>query len=301
MDLLNEISSDLLNESAGLSNTLRKAKVLATQISLPEFREWVDSELEGYSGNDTVPEYRSFRPSNFGTFSGPFGSIVRNMAIPTYNLPDSVKEFAENLRIYDGIGALEGMLSQDTETFQINWTPELVILSREVTRLEGDMILVQAHQPIPLYFISGIMDKVKNKLLDFILAMQDSDITSEDLENRTVESSLARNIFNTVNVYGHNAVVASGGYVNQEVSLVREGDVESLLGHLSELGVDGDTLGELEVAVSAETSARNGEFGPKVKAWLGGAVAKATSGAWQVGVTTVTKEVIEALNKYYGI
>ena len=203
MDLLKEISADLVNESAGLSNTLRKAKVLASQISLPEFRDWIDLELEGYSRDDTVPEYRSFRPGNLGTFSGLFGSMVRNMAIPTYNLPDSVKEFAENLRIYDGIGALEGMLSQDTEKFQRNWDPELVILSREVTRLEGDMILIEAHQPIPMYFISGIMDKVKNKLLDFILAMQDSNITSEDLENRTVEPSLARNIFNTVNVYGH--------------------------------------------------------------------------------------------------
>ena len=45
MTLLDEIRSDLVNESANLSNTLRKAKILARAIGLPEFMEWVDFEL----------------------------------------------------------------------------------------------------------------------------------------------------------------------------------------------------------------------------------------------------------------
>ena len=48
MALIDNIRSDLIDESASVSNTLRKAKILANDLGLPEFREWVDSELNGY-------------------------------------------------------------------------------------------------------------------------------------------------------------------------------------------------------------------------------------------------------------
>ncbi len=76
MNLLDEIRSDLVNESASLSNTLRKAKILANAIGLPEFREWVEFELGGYRDRESVPGYRHFSPTNFGTFVGPFQSMT---------------------------------------------------------------------------------------------------------------------------------------------------------------------------------------------------------------------------------
>ena len=47
MSLLDEIRTDLVNESANLYSTLRKANLLANEIGLPAFREWVGFELEG--------------------------------------------------------------------------------------------------------------------------------------------------------------------------------------------------------------------------------------------------------------
>lgn len=60
MNLLNEIRFDLTNKSASLANTLRKAKILASEIGLPEFRQWVEFELNGYPDQKSVPEYRQF-------------------------------------------------------------------------------------------------------------------------------------------------------------------------------------------------------------------------------------------------
>ena len=87
MSLLDEIRSDLVNESASLSNTLRKAKILASAIGLPEFREWVDSELDGFNDRDKVPSYRRFTPTNLGTFAGPFQSEVKNMVLRPTTCP----------------------------------------------------------------------------------------------------------------------------------------------------------------------------------------------------------------------
>lgn len=301
MNLLDDIRADLVNESADLSNTLRKARILASQINLPEFKEWLSLELNGYGNEDTLPEYRCFPATNLGMFSGSFGSSVKNMVIPTYNLPESVREYAENLTICDGVGSLQGMLSRDLDAYQERWPQEAVMLARESVQLTGNMVLVDVHRPIPRHTISGVLDNIKNKLLDFILAMQESDITPEDLDNRKVEPAVARTIFNTVNVYGNNAVIATGETINQEINLVRQGDVDSLLNHLREVGVDDNSLCELKEAVASEPSTSDGNFGPKVRAWLGGMLEKASSKAWGVGVETASKELLDALKSFYGM
>ena len=225
MTLLDEIRSDLVNESANLSSTLRKAKILARAIGLPEFMEWVDFELSGYPDRDIVPSYRRFRPTNLGTFAGPFQSGVNNMVLPTYNLPDTVKEFAENLFFFDGVGALE---AQASDSHQWKWPQEMVMLARNSIQMSGGMVLVDAHQPIPAHVISGVLDQVKNRLLDFVLGLQESNVTSEDLDNRTVETQVVRNLFH-INIYGDRNIVASGEQVNQRVNTVQEGNIDSLV------------------------------------------------------------------------
>ncbi|MYC06792.1 MAG: hypothetical protein F4X57_06440 [Chloroflexi bacterium] len=297
MSLLDEIRSDLVNESADISNTLRKAKILASAMGLPEFREWVDSELSGYTDMDKVPSYRRVRPTNLGTFSGPFQGGVKNMVLPTYNLPDEIREFAENLIFFDGVGALE---AQGTSTHQRKWPQEMVMLAQDSIQMTGGMVLVDAHQPVPAYVISGVLDQVKNRLLDFVLGLQESNVTSEDLDNRSVEREVARNLFN-INIYGDRNIVASGEQVNQRVETVQEGDIDSLVSVLREFNINDKDLSELKSAISADPSAPGSNYGPKVREWLGGMISKAASSTWNVGLQTASKVLTEALNGYYGL
>ena len=297
MSLLDEIRSDLVNESAGISNTLRKAKILAGAIGLPEFREWVEFELSGYPDREKVPSYRRFRPTNLGTFSGPSQSGVENMVLPTHNLPAEVKEFAENLIFLQGVGELEAQASEST---QQRWSQEMVMIARDAIKMTRGMVLVDARQPIPAHVISGILDQVKNKLLDFLLGLQESNITSEDLDNRTVSPEVVRNLFN-FNIYGDRNIVASGEHVKQRVNTVQEGNIDSLLSFLRELNIDNNDLSELKDAVSSEPNAPDGRYGPRVRAWLGGMISKAASSTWNVGIEVASKMLTDALNGYYGI
>ena len=297
MSLLDEIRSDLTNQSADLSNTLRKAKVLASRIGLDEFREWVDSELGGYEDRDKLPSYRRFRPTNLGTFSGPYQGRVENVVLPIFNLPDPVKELAENLMFFDGVGSLE---ARGCEDGQIKWPQEMVILARDSVKMSGGFVLVDAHKPVPAYVISGILDQVKNKLLDFILALEENNVTAEDLDNRTVDTNVAGNIFHN-NFYGDRNIVAIGEQVTQTVTTVQHGDVESLLSCLRSLNIGDGDLDELQDAIATEPTVSEGGYGPKVKAWLRGMAAKATTCIWKIGLETGTKALTEALNGYYGL
>ena len=296
MILLDEIRADLTNQSADLSNTLRKAKILASRIGLDEFREWVDSELGGYEDRDKLPSYRIHAATSLGYFSGPFQSGFKNVVLPTIGLPDLIKEFAENLLFFDGVGALE---AQAGKTGQLKWPQEMVFLARDSIQMGGGMVLTDAHKPVPAYIIPGILDQVKNKLLDFILALEEN-VTAEDLDSRTVNTEVARNIFYN-NFYGDRNIVAIGEQVTQTVTTVQHGDVESLLECLRSLNIEDDDLNELQEAIATEPNTSQGGYGPQVKAWLGGMVAKATAGIWKVGLETGTKALTEALNGYYGL
>ncbi len=300
MNLLVEISSDLVNESTDLSNILRKAKVLARALGLPEFREWVDFELNGYLDRDAVPSYRKVRATNFGTFAGPFQSQIKNLVLPTYNLPPEVKQFAENIIFFEGIGELEALVAQGAKSHQIKWQQEMILLAQQSLQLANGMVLVDAHQPVPSHLILGILDQVKNKLLDFVLDLQESDITSEDISNHTVKPEIARNVFNNINIYGDRNVVASGAHVNQNANTVESGDLDSLLSFLREYNIHDNDICDLKEAITSEPTAHNGHYGPKVRAWLGGMIAKAASKAWNVGLDTASRILTEALRAYYG-
>lgn len=295
MSLLDEIQSDLVNESADIANTLRKAKILASALGVSEFREWVDFELGGYPDQDKVPNYRRYHPANLGTFFGPFNSGVKNMVLPTATLPDVIKEFAENLIFTDGVGALKAQGQSNT---QRKWPQEMVVLARDYFHVEG-MALADAHQPIPTHVISGILDQVKNKLLEFVLGLQENSITSKDLDNRTVEPEVVRNLYN-IHIYGDRNVVASGEHVEQRVTQVQEGDVDSLLNYLRGLNIDDRDLTELKKAVASEPTATGGDYGPKVQAWLGGMISKAASRSWDIGLDAASKLLTDALKGYYG-
>ena len=300
MNLLEEIRSDLVNESASLSNTLRKAKILANAIGLPEFREWVEYELNGYEGVglENVPKYRHFKPTNFGTFFGPLQSMTKNLVLPTIGLPDYLREFAENQYFLHGVGELEALKSNSG--LKQKWPQEMVMLAREHIALSGNMVLVDAQQPIPSHLIAGILDQIKNKLLDFVLGLQESNITSEDLEKRTVAPEVARSTFNTY-IIGDQNTVASGENVTQRIRTVQKGDTGSLLNFLRELNLDEEDVREIATAVSVEPNTSDGQLGPKVKAGLGGVIAKMASGALGASLNTTAVMLTKAIYDYYGI
>lgn len=293
MKLIDDIRDDLVTESASLSDTLRKAKILAHQLRLSELRHWADSELSGYEDPDQVPEYRRFRPNNLGTFFGPFGSQVKNQLLPTTGLPEPLKSFAESLSIQQGVKALEAMVSQ--ESTRLPWPAEFVAFAREHIQIEG-MQLVEAHKPIPNSVFSGVLDSVKTRLLDFVL---DISVTDEQLRDGTFDHSQVRNVFLT-NIYGSDNVVAVGETVSQQLSEIAPGNMESLLTYLRGQGIADDDLGILEDALASETTAAENQLGPQVNSWLGRMLVKSMSGAWKVAVQAAPDLLVGALGKFYG-
>ncbi|MFX1532801.1 MAG: hypothetical protein ACFFDI_01055 [Promethearchaeota archaeon] len=300
-NLIEEIKNDIVNEKVSLATALRKAKLLAFELKSDDFRKWVDSELSGYESKIEIPNYRKIAAQNFGTFSGPFRSRIENMVIPTYNLPDSIKEFAEEIIFPEGVKELESLI-QANKPLQRKWPAEAVLIAREHIAVSGGHVLVDVSQPITKQVLVGILDAVRNRLLDFLLGLQKAypQITESRESLSEVPNEEVKKIFN-FNVYGNHNILAAGDDFTQEVELkVIQNDIESLFRYLRKLNIPEEDLFDLNKSIKSDGERKNRQFGDKVKKWLGKMLVKATEGTWNIAIQTAATLITAALQKYYG-
>ena len=299
MNLMDQIQADLIDESAGIVNSLRKARVLAHQLSSPELRDWVKSELDGYPDFDKVPSYRRLLLPVFGTFHGSFQRRMTGVPITTDGIPEEYRNIVNPYAVTEGVAALELALEPTDHEPRRKFPPVITELLREEVHMTGGMVLFEAYQIVPRYLIAGVVDSVKNKLLEFVLELEGSNVTPEAMSEGKVDPEVVRKAVN-IYIYGNNNIVAGGENIHQEVKTVLEGDVESLVAHLKSHKVSEQDIDELKDAVSAEPEAKGGRFGPKVASWVGKMTEKALSGAWQVAAGQASATLVNALGSYYG-
>ena len=298
MTLLDNIIDDLTTDSRSLSSTLRKAKILASKLQLPELKRWIELESNGYPNEIGVPHYRRQKGVNLGTFFGAFGSGVKNQVLPTYNLPEPVKSFAENMIFLQSTGELEGMLQLQGNQ-QMKWPAEFVILARSVILIEG-MELADAHKPIPKYTVQGILENVKNRLLDFVVDMQENDINDGTIESGHFDRIRVRNIFHT-HIYGNRNAVNVGEEINNTRNEIRKGNLRSLVDYLRSEGIDNADLKDLEKAINSQGDSAKGELCHKVSAWIGNMVKKAVAGTSKIAAERAPEILVGALTKFFGV
>ena len=292
MNLLDEIRADLTSETTTLPNTLRKARVLAHELQSQELRDWVSNELGGYPVEATVPSYRQFRLPVFGTFHGPFMRVTeQEIPIYDYDLPEGAKDFLDSLTVVEGIAALGALIESGDKKHRRPLPIEITLSLQSVVHMTGGMVLHEMYHQLPRYIFAGILDSVKSRLLDFVLDLQEKEVTAERLNNGDADREAVRNAI-TVNIYGGRNVVGAGGNVHQEFS-IREGDVDSLISHLRAHNVSDEDLDELKDALAAEPNATP-------SAWVKKMTTKALRGAWQAGVADVPEMLERAIQKFCG-
>ena len=290
--LLTDIVDSLTSESSRVANTLRRAKILAHKIGLPEFRSWIDRELNGYSEGVELPRYRVCKTHNLATILDPFGGGIKNQVLPIDHLPEDIRSSAESMYFRQGVGELEGMANEDGMSEA--WPADAVRSIERTLDIAGGR-LVDVRRPVPKHAVQGVLDSVKNRLLDFVLELQNEAIgTSVD----SIDPSKVRNIFQTFIIGSQNAVnVAERLSAEQEI---RIGDFESLQKHLQSSGVSDADLILLRDAISSQTQPQQGDLGAKVNEWIGMMIKKAADGVWKVSVDNAGKLLMDALSRFLG-
>lgn len=214
MTLLREIQAEAVDSSKDLADLLRKCKVLASRLNHHEFGAWVAHELNGYPDRESLPPYRIARVESRGHFSGPIGSELKNVPIPPTALPEEVRAHAEEQLFTEPIGSLAPLCSGPVEgSLKGLWPADLILLLNQQGGLMDRMVLMSAWRVLSPHVIKGILDTVRTRILDFALAIEQSDPTAGDAkpgEQPRVTPATVTAIYNTTILGGQAFVGVSG-------------------------------------------------------------------------------------------
>jgi len=288
-----------------LASILRKAKVLASTLQNNELLTWVDNELKGYQDNEdeVVPDYRKMDSENYGSFSGPFGSGLKNFPIPTAILPDYAKKFAENCIFSGGVSEYESLLEGKSSVFHINWPANIIAYVEKDVTIYNNMSLYHAYQQISRGSVVGMLDTIRNNLLDFVLELEKNypELIKSSEGIKKIPNEDVTSIFQT-HIYGSNNVITSGSNITQYIQLnVLPYDLTSLKNHLTKVGLPEEEISELENAIKKDGTLENNKIGKSVGKWIGETFKKVALGTINLAIDKIPGLIIKAINQYYNI
>lgn len=282
MKLLRSLAEELLKPDADLPSLLRQARLISAVLGVSELDSWAKNELEGYSSESPVPEYRKVQTLLRATFFVPLRGFVEWHLPAYYFLPNEkdeeldrmIKEelSSESIELRNPVAELQRWIDASREEGFVGLALPGVPLEwvqghlQRLGRLGPGVQIQILRRELALAAVEGLLNNVRNRLLELVLALrefdpdlfQDLDITSQPLGDENL-----RNAVNTIIWGGQNIVGVTQVQQRSEIT-IRAGELESLLLSLEELGFASDELEELKHVLE------NGQDGTlaKLLSWL---------------------------------
>lgn len=245
-----DLQRGVLDRGVRVSDLLRRALVITRKLKLNEFESWVDKELNGYSGQaNETPEYRRLRgePRAWNPYHGwqaiTFGSGSSEMGEIISMRPAGQR-----------VAELEELIEGDDNL--------MMPYSYEHQAIIGQAIGFQTQVALfmPKTHLVGILDAVRNILLNWSLKLEEEGIFGEGLTFTQEEKQAAEHSPQQVHYYiesiGGNAQFQQGSGINVQVSSqdFEIQDVRKILELVSDsranMELDISAVGELDAEVA---------------------------------------------------
>ncbi len=267
--LVEEIQRDALNSQVAVSTILRKVKAAAAKLSLGPVVGWVESELNGYTGE--LPNYRKLhgRPQALNPYQG---------WIPIIMQTAEMNEELSRANISQSIASLEDLIANNPGGFvQFPYPPALIMALNESMDVEyGSMA-----NHVSITQIVSIVDAVRNAALDWALELEKAGIVGEGFSFDSTEKSRAHSesvTYNIASIASFNGILGSGNTVgtltitHANLESIRE-TVEKIkvaLPELQKVGIDEKALARTLNEIEGETRTSEPNAG-KLKSLLSSA------------------------------
>ncbi|WP_342066944.1 hypothetical protein [Achromobacter kerstersii] len=250
MALVLELQREAISKDGSVADLLRLALVVARKLSVTEFEQWIQAELNGYKdGGVSAPTYRKIT----GTLKcwNPY-----NGWIPLHSKSPEMGSLLSSRVSGQSVGELESMreAGKSSGTYMM-YFPK---------KLEADLMRSMEMPFQPALFISdaqihGILDTVRNLVLDWSLKLEAAGVLGEDMtfsreekaraaegvmyqiENQTVIHNMTQSQVQQGTTGSTQVFQASQFDINAVMTLVKE-----LRALLPESGLSQDEQAEVE-------------------------------------------------------
>lgn len=308
--MISEIINELSDKKVPLSEPLLRLKIVAKRIKSDELFRIVSKEIEGYDGNDDLPEYRMVPASSFASIQDGW-NVHYNQPMPFTVFNDKLRIMFTKFPVIQGIEFLEDIANSNNDTLAKVFGADFsALVTSEVRKIGwtvsfGD-IRVTTHKSE----IIGVLGKIRSKFLDLVLELEsnfpeiDNQImkpleNENEIKNKTTQFMAQINITNS----GDGNVINTGSGNEMNISLnINKNDIESLKNSLRKIEVNEEDISEIsEIIQQEEYNKEYNKFGTKVQGWMQKMLGKALDGSWKIGIGAAGGLLAKIISSYYGI
>lgn len=213
-----KIIKELANNQISMEVALQRLMIIASDLGNEELLAWAETELQGYSPNDTLPEYRNVRSIHF-VYSGINGNYkVTNCPFTFTSVLEEELSDIYNVPILDSVSSLQNFIDN----------PEKQSYRRDFSMLNGYVLqrtglqCTSIYQTVPLNFLQKIVSQIKTILMNVFLKLDkeygclddlDVDTTAKTPDEVEAINKVVNNyifIDNSINVGDKNKLKGSG-------------------------------------------------------------------------------------------
>lgn len=188
-----DLQKKALDKTASTSDLLREALVIARKLKILPIQDWLKSELNGYSENSIIPDYRIIvgEIKSFNHLNGIWMPCFFSEGF------SAVEEMKKGY-FYQSVGELESLiLGKENSTIVLRFPDKIVItLMRDFKEIWTPPTL-----HIPKLSVFRILEIVRNKVLEWTLDLEEQGILGEDFIFSEQEKKNSANVvFNILNM-----------------------------------------------------------------------------------------------------
>lgn len=234
--MIQGLQRDALNPGIPVSELLRKTKVIATKLDIQELLDWSNQELNGYKeaiSSDELPDYRDLdgRVEVFDPYTKIFKPVIFQDA--------SVANKLSSKGVIESIASIEDIIKSSAEEHDklfINLSPKTVSMLQEAFGIETYFVFA-----ITRASIVGVVDTVRNTILDWALKLEQEGVSGEDDTFTKKEKEITQHTINiTGDFAGTIGTMSNYGDINisQNITEISVVDVKRILSEMRKFWSD---------------------------------------------------------------
>lgn len=289
--MIKELIKNLTYDEISLNQALTRAKLIAYEINNEDFKNWINKELNGYSKDDKLPDYRIIPCDIFAVLEA-YGNR-KTTPLDLTEIDKDLNGQLYNMKAQQSISTLEDALKDNDEPYGFEDLPIKVV--QLVREMYNNKFIVAIKRRIQISQAAHIVNLTKQKLIDTLLELHSAFPNMQDnYQNTTENKEKAATIINN-HIYGDNANsnIGIGENLTQNITSNYSKKVDQVLSDLQKIGIPKEDVEEVKEIVEKETDKIN--LGKMLMNWTGKMTRKAIEKGIEIQVPFLMEKIQELM------
>jgi len=310
--MIESVIEDISNDSS-ISTFIFKVQLISRYLKNKDFSQWVKNEVDGYSTNATLPEYRVFSTQIEADLivEQPFKGILtlKNHTMPLAYLSKDIREDISKIYLRQSLISLEETINSNAEGHIAFTTSEYeryhlkkiyensTILSAHKTFNKSDInLVIYKFKSTLLEMFCDFNDKVFNDEIDFDVMTKKKEI--DKIVNQTINTGVYVADNATANISDSPTVGGQGN--NVQISISKKKELEDLTSRIEDLAneVDDDRADIVDAILSIREELGNKTPRPRFLKTAFNSLKSIGTGVVANKITPLIDSAMEIISKY---